>query len=169
MAGFDDALAFVLKAEGGYVNDPVDRGGATNMGVTQATYDAYRNAKGLSPLAVSKITNLEVEDIYRTRYWDECQCDSLPWPVSLVVFDAAVNHGPHRAKQFLQQAAAVTADGKIGPQTRAAIAAMPADTLVNNFLWYRLQYYRDISKGDQQKFLRGWLTRTLHLRTAASG
>jgi lysozyme family protein len=29
-ADFRRAVAFVLKEEGGYTNDPVDRGGATN-------------------------------------------------------------------------------------------------------------------------------------------
>lgn len=168
MTSFDRALEFVLRAEGGYVNDPLDRGGATNMGVTQKTYDDYRASKGLKPLPVKQITSLEVEDIYRERYWDVCGCDTLPWPVSLVVFDAAVNHGPSRARQILQAAVKIPVDGIIGPRTRAAIDATPADTLVNSFLWHRLEFYKSISVGDQQKFLRGWLTRTLHLREAAT-
>lgn len=168
MLGFEEALTFVLKAEGGYVNDPADKGGATNMGITQKTYDAYRADRGVPALPVKQITSLEVEDIYRTRYWDVCGCDTLPWPVSLVVFDAAVNHGPSRARQLLQQAVNVPVDGIVGPKTRAAIAATPADTLTNSFLWHRLEFYKSISNGDQQKFLRGWLARTLHLRAEVS-
>jgi lysozyme family protein len=44
---FGRALAFVLKVEGGYTNDPEDRGGATNKGILQRVYDIYRKAEGL--------------------------------------------------------------------------------------------------------------------------
>ena len=39
---FERALTFVLRWEGGYVDHPADPGGATNYGVTQRTYDAWR-------------------------------------------------------------------------------------------------------------------------------
>jgi lysozyme family protein len=35
---FDICVTFTLREEGGYVDDPSDPGGATNMGVTLATY-----------------------------------------------------------------------------------------------------------------------------------
>jgi len=38
MTNYLDFLPFVLQWEGGYVNDPQDSGGATNRGVTYATY-----------------------------------------------------------------------------------------------------------------------------------
>jgi hypothetical protein len=41
-AAFNRALEMVLHHEGGFVDHPADPGGATNRGVTQATYDAYR-------------------------------------------------------------------------------------------------------------------------------
>ena len=46
-AEFIDALPFVLQWEGGYVNHPNDPGGATNKGVTQKVYDAWRAKNGL--------------------------------------------------------------------------------------------------------------------------
>ena len=42
---FEKMLKFVLQEEGGYVNDPHDRGGETNKGITHATYDSYRKSK----------------------------------------------------------------------------------------------------------------------------
>ena len=42
---FQKALEFVFHAEGGYSNHKNDRGGATNMGVTQTAYNAYRQRK----------------------------------------------------------------------------------------------------------------------------
>ena len=39
MANVNDLAPFILKWEGGFVNDPKDRGGATNMGVTLNTWN----------------------------------------------------------------------------------------------------------------------------------
>ena len=41
MADVRKLAPFILKWEGGFVNDPDDLGGATNMGVTIGTYEAY--------------------------------------------------------------------------------------------------------------------------------
>ena len=46
MSHFDRSLPLVLANEGGYVNHPADRGGATNKGVTQASFDVYRGTLG---------------------------------------------------------------------------------------------------------------------------
>jgi lysozyme family protein len=96
-ADFQRALAFVLEVEGGYTNDPVDRGGATNKGILQRVYDIYRKAEGLRSADVRHILNIEVEEIYRDAYWLEGDCDRMPWPVSLVHFDACVNTGVTQA------------------------------------------------------------------------
>ena len=58
-------------------------------------------------------------------------------------------------------------NGKIGPVTLAAAAAVDPDELVNRMLWERVRFYYKISTGTQLKFLRGWLRRVLHLREAA--
>ena len=58
-ADFERALDFVLEVEGGYTNDPVDRGGATNKGILQRVYDRYRKAEGLRPADVRRILNME--------------------------------------------------------------------------------------------------------------
>ena len=66
---FKKALAFVLKWEGGFVNDPDDKGGATNKGITQNTYNSYLKSKGMRAKSVRYITQAEVEDIYYKQYW----------------------------------------------------------------------------------------------------
>ena len=40
---FERCLALVLRSEGGYVNNPADPGGMTNLGVTKNTYEAWVN------------------------------------------------------------------------------------------------------------------------------
>ena len=60
MSVFDKALAFTLKWEGGYSNNPNDPGGATMKGVIQKTYDDYRKSKGLPLQGVKAISDSEV-------------------------------------------------------------------------------------------------------------
>ena len=56
---FKRALQFVLKWEGGYVNNPNDKGGATNKGITQNTYNAWLKSNGKAiKEAIKNITEL---------------------------------------------------------------------------------------------------------------
>lgn len=161
---FDRALAFVLDAEGGYSNDPDDHGGATNFGVTQDAYDRYRRRVGSPPRPVDEITGVEVRAVYEW-YWTQAQCNLLPYPVNVVVFDTAVNSGPVQARRLLQQAAGVLADGILGPKSLAAVAARQPGALAEDMLWERQQFYVRIAQSPGQlKFLRGWLNRLYGLR-----
>lgn len=101
---FEAALAFVLRWEGGFVDHPHDPGGATNQGVTQATYDAHRARAGLPTRSVEFISKSEVESIYHDSYWLRAGCEQIAPPaLALVVFDAAVNSGVGAALKWLSQ------------------------------------------------------------------
>lgn len=167
MSGYLQALPFTLGVEGGFSDEEHDRGGATNYGVTQKVYDAYRLSVGKPRQDVRKITVAEVEHIYMRDYWLPGHCDALPWPASRAHFDACVNHGVRAAIKILQRAVGVTDDGDFGPKTQAAVDA--AASLTDDLLWMRLSYYSAIVAKDktQLKFLRGWLNRTIQLRRAA--
>lgn len=94
-------LAETLKWEGGYSNHPSDPGGATMRGVTQAVYDKYRRDQGLAPRHVRMLTERELQEIYRTGYWDTIGGDHLPKGLDCSAFDLSVNSGPGRARQFI--------------------------------------------------------------------
>ena len=166
---FSACLAFTLKEEGGYVNNPADPGGATNQGITQAAYDAYRHSQGQPPALVRNITAAEVQAIYLTNYWQAMQCGSLPAPIDLCVFDFGVNAGPVRAVRYLQIGLGITADGQIGPETLAAAGKAAPQALADRLLQARCTYYRQIvaAHPDQAQFLDGWLERVAHLRAVA--
>lgn len=100
---FGVALAHVLTYEGGFSDHPSDPGGATMQGVTQATYDSYRRDNGWPTQPVQQITRDEVEEIYRTRYWDAIGGDELEPALAFVLFDSAVNSGVSRALGWLDQ------------------------------------------------------------------
>lgn len=104
MSDFRKAMGHVLQFEGGFVNHPADPGGATNKGVIQRVYDTYRRGKRLPLQSVRHITSAEVDEIYENKYWKVISADNLTWPLNLVVFDAAVNCGPARAKRWLAAA-----------------------------------------------------------------
>jgi lysozyme family protein len=169
---FTTSLQFVLKWEGGYVNDPADPGGATNMGVTQKTYDAARQQKGLPSQPVRGLTQAEAEDIYRSHYWLPLKCDRLPAALDMVMFDTGVNMGIKEAVKLLQACLQVPADGAWGPHTEEALAAkkdaIPA--LIDAYLSAREARYREIAQAHPQesKFLSGWLRRVEALKKAVA-
>ncbi len=98
---FDRCLSITLKWEGGYSNHPDDPGGPTMRGIIQREYDAWRKKNGRRPRPVRQIEESELQAIYRDEYWDAMGCDELPAGFDLCVFDAAVNSGVGRARQWL--------------------------------------------------------------------
>ncbi len=101
LQNYTSSLQRTLKWEGGYSNNPKDPGGATMHGVTQAVYNAWRQRNGLEHQAVRLIEPLELQAIYQNEYWNAAHCSGLPSGVDLVVFDAGVNSGVHRALSWL--------------------------------------------------------------------
>lgn len=103
------SLAFTLKWEGGWADNPNDKGGATMKGITIGTYTRWRAAHGQpapSKNDLRAIGDTELETIYREWYWKKSGADALPWPQCLAVFDLAVNGGTDRAEQFVNEVGA---------------------------------------------------------------
>lgn len=167
MSGFPQALEFVLspEIEGGVSDHPDDRGGLTNHGVTQETYNDWRTDHGLPERPVTEITEDEISAVYHEKYWVEAECDRWWWPLSLAVFDAAVQHGPPRAIRLLQEAAGAKVDGDVGPETIGKVAEMDRDLLLHELMWNRLEYYGRIVQDDESQavFLLGWIQRMKNL------
>lgn len=167
---FDICLGLVLGSEGGYSNDKDDHGGATNGGITQATYDGWRVGRGLGRQPVLGISGDEIRQIYFDLYWTPGRCAALPAPLDYVHFDGCVNHGNGQAAKFLQRALGVAADGVVGPHTLRAVGedarAGDIGNTIRTILSQREIFYHDIVKRDesQRKFLAGWLNRIAHIR-----
>jgi lysozyme family protein len=174
---WDKILSFILAREGGYVNDPDDKGGETNRGITKATL-ATAYAQGLvSHNSVKDITKEDASKIYAARYYKNYGYDKLPFPVSLVLTDTTVNSGRGGAAWIAQRACVslgcdLTVDGKWGPKTQAAVerlsSGVPAD-LAKFVLVKRKNYYDDIisSNPSQEKFRTGWYNRLRALAAEA--
>ena len=143
---FDKILQFVLKREGGYVNDPNDLGGETNKGITYKTYNAYRKSKNLPARSVKYITDSEVKEIYYNNYYKAVGADKIKNPkLAAIMFDTAVNMGVSRAKTFLQKSNGNT----------------------DKFIELRRAKYKEFvkAKPSQKKFLQGWNNRVNELNS----
>ena len=162
---FDDAMAFVLAREGGFSNNPADRGRATNFGITQATYDAWRVRIGQRTQPVRIISRGEAREVYMALYWMPMHCPDLCPPLDLIMFDSAVQHGVAGATKLLQRALAITEDGIFGPQTLRAARNTVAELVMSE----RRAYYGQIIRNDptQEKFRVGWYNRLTALDRAA--
>lgn len=161
---FKTCLEWLLEHEGGFVNDPRDNGGMTNLGVTKAVYDAYYG-KDASEEEMRALTVEDVQPIYLERYWNKANCPVLPSGVDWAVFDWGVNSGPSRAIKALQQSVKTAKDGIIGPQTLRKIAMENPRDIIEDMWVQREQFYRSLSNFDS--FGKGWLRRNNQTRIQA--
>ena len=149
---FSDAFRFVLSAEGGFANDPTDKGGPTNFGITQTTYDTFLARHGLASRSVCDLTTDDAQTVYLEMFWQDGGCDELPSPLNAVHFDSRVNHGPNTAHAMLTWAQFAPDQ----PPEREAFALL--------VLRYSL-YNRIVAKDPTQgRFLIGWKNRLDSLR-----
>lgn len=143
------ALDNTLIEEGGYADNPKDPGGATNCGVTQATYNSYRISNKLALQDVRKISDAELQNLYADSYWGPAKCDSLPNGLDAEHFDMAVNAGVREAAKVLQRACnrvrdqpVLEVDGMIGPATLAVIDGISTLALINEYANERIRTYQ---------------------------
>lgn len=164
MANVNKLAPFILQWEGGFVNDPDDLGGATNMGVTIGTYKNYRKKKGLPEPHVEDLKKLSKEewtDIMKSGYWDKWRADQIVnQSVANILVDwvwASGNHGIKRPQKIL----GVKVDGIVGPQTIAAINARESKELFYAIKADRIKFVEEIciSRPANNKFKKGWLNR----------
>lgn len=154
---FSQVLTETLRHEGLWADHPQDPGGATMKGVTLRTYQAYK--PGAMKVDLRNITDSELRAIYKSGYWDEVRGDDLPAGVDMVVFDIAVNSGPKRAAEWLQEAVGATVDGIIGDQTVVLAKRADALSVIDTLDKRRDRFYRSLSTWTT--FGKGWTSRRL--------
>lgn len=167
-ANFDASFARIIKSEGGYVNDPADRGGETNLGVTIGAWGSYLG-RAIQPGEMKALTVDTVKPFYKSMYWDKVKGDDLPVGVDYAIFDFAVNAGVSRAAKFLQRAVGAVDDGVIGSGTLGRVTKNDPAALLKNFADQKQRFYNGlaITNPSQQKFLKGWMARVDHVQEAA--
>jgi lysozyme family protein len=159
---FPKALAAVLVHEGGFVNNPKDPGGMTNLGCTKAVWEEHCGHP-VDEKAMRALTPSDVGPLYKRKYWDKVFGDDLPAGVDYVVFDAAINSGPSRAAKWLQACVGVEVDGDIGPKTLTAVKTFNSKTLIEDYCKRRLSFLMDLPTWNM--FGKGWTKRVNNVNT----
>ena len=156
ISNWDKSFTLLLKSEGGYVDNPADPGGRTNLGVTQNTWESWvgrpsneKEMRGLTPS--------DVAPLYKKKFWDACSCDDLSAGVDYLVFDFAVNAGIGRSAKTLQSAVNAIPDGSIGKVTIAAVNNIPVKNVINRFSVLKEEFYKSLPTFEI--FGEGWLSR----------
>jgi lysozyme family protein len=165
ISNWQKSFELMLKSEGGYVNNPADPGGMTNLGVTKATWENWVGRES-DEAEMRGLTPEKVEPLYKKKYWDAVRGDELPPGISYLCFDFAVNAGAGRSIKTLQSAVGVTPDGGFGPMTMAAVQAVDPVDLIERFSQAKEDFYRSLT--TFATFGKGWLNRVADVKVKAN-
>lgn len=160
MADARKLMPFILRWEGGFVNDPLDRGGATNKGVTIGTFQSFYPGKTVEDL--KRITDNQWLNIFRSGYWEPCKADQIKnQAVANIVVDWAWASGSRTAIRKVQELLGVSVDGLVGNETLSAINGQDAEELFDRIKVARYDFVDAIVKRDpsQKRFINGWKSR----------
>jgi lysozyme family protein len=158
---WDKCFDMVIVHEGGYVDNPADPGGATNLGCTKAVWEQYVGHP-VTKDDIKNLTKADVKPLYKKRYWDAIHGDALPSGLDYCIFDCAINSGVSRASKFIQEIVGVPVDGAIGNNTIAAIAQINPITLINEFSDKRQSFLESLK--TFATFGKGWTRRVEEVR-----
>lgn len=183
MANCEKLIPFIQKWEGGFANDPTDRGGATMRGITLATFRAYRKAKGGTTPSVADLKNIsdaEWKAVYKTMFWDKWKADSIQsQKIANILVDWVWGSGVHGIKNP-QRILGVVDDGIVGNKTISAVNFADPDELFEALFKAREAFFKgivsrsvasyerkigrkatekELLKYTQKRFLKGWLNR----------
>lgn len=162
-----DVIDELIIREGGFVDNPDDRGGPTKHGITQARLSDWRGR----PVSVDEVRELswdEARSIYLKMYATGLALIQHHEDLYRFVLDVSVLSGPGTAGRLVQSTlndmyANIPVDGVIGPKTAAAIEDTHIPRLIQNMIVARIPALVRIVEGNasQLQFLEGWVTRTL--------
>jgi lysozyme family protein len=190
MADINVLFPFILQWEGGFVNDPADVGGATNKGVTIATWKQCGYDKDgdgdIDTDDLTLITDDDVRDrILKPHYWDRWKADRIQsQKIANIVVDWVWSSGKWGIV-IPQQLLSVPADGVVGEQTLSALNAADPDRLFDAIYDARVDFLNEITgksianyeekigrkatetellKHTNKRFLKGWLRRLASIK-----
>lgn len=161
MADYKILVPFLLKFEGGVVDDPADAGGFTNKGVTLKTYKAVFGQDKTKEDLVN-ITDEEWGHIFKIYYWDKLKADHIDsQSVANIIVDWGFNAGVETVAKKVQAIVGAKVDGCIGNQTISLINLCDPRDLFDQIKESRIRFYKSIVERNpsQKKFLKGWLNR----------
>lgn len=150
MADYSQAIQLTLQHEGGFVDNPADPGGATNMGIEQREWDGGD---------IRDITIPQAIVWYEERYWKPLYAQIESQPLANKLFDSGVLFGVGMAVMLLQRAVGVAADGVFGNETLQAVNEM--GNVLGAFKAQLLNHIQLVvsAKPQLRVFMQGWVNR----------
>ena len=163
MADYKKLVPFILKYEGGIVDDPDDAGGFTNKGITLKTFRSiYGKDKTKEDLI--NITDEQWGKIFKEYYWDKLNADKIEsQSIANMSVDWAYNAGVGTVAKKIQNIIGTKPDGIIGSGSLKLInTVQDSKELFNEIKAARIMFYKKLveKKPTNAKFLKGWLNRT---------
>ena len=160
MADYTKLVPKIKKWEGGFSNNPKDKGGATNKGVTLATYRmVYGKNKTVNDL--KNISDKEWEHIFKIYYWDKWKGDDIKnQSIADILVDWVWMSGCGTIKK-IQELFGLKADGIVGQKTISCINSQNQEEAFKK-IWNRRKKFYDslVARNPPQKvFLKGWMGR----------
>lgn len=162
MSEFFQSIAFpwVIGEEGGFQNDPSDKGNWTGGAVGFGELKGTKYGISAASFPSVDIANLTLEGAYplaKSFYWDKFSGDLLPQSVALAVFDFGINAGIHESVVCLQRALGITTDGVVGPETVQWANSANPGVLIQEFTMQRIKAYQQMPEYPQDGA--GWVNR----------
>jgi lysozyme family protein len=162
-ATYAAAMIRVFADEGGFTNDPIDPGGATNWGIT--IFDARKYWKPTADANdVRNMPKSVASDIYRKHYADPMRYDDLPAGFDYSVLDAAINSGVGRAPVWAGKALGIPVKS-INDVVAPANAANDKVSLIQRYWAARLSFLHSLRTWSH--FGGGWGRRCAQGEAAA--
>ena len=163
---FYATIPMVLRYEGGFVDDPIDKGGKTNLGITQKFLDTYKKKAGVNVTDVKELTKKDAISLYKAE-WDSRGFGLLDnTDVMKLVYDFSVNSGPNTAIVNLQKVLNkkgynLKEDGFIGDKTNQAVNSVDEKWLKTELQKSRAEHCDGIvdRNPEQTRFIKGWFNR----------
>lgn len=163
---FSIAIKKMLILEGDKSDEETDRGGRTNFGITQRTYNDWKDSLKQPRKDVFKISQQEAIQIYKKNYWDIIKGSQLPHDIAQAILSMALTDGPQDAIKHTQKILGIPPTGAMGPITMKAIwtASKQKGTkrLTNYIVDKQIQRYQ--SDEQASTYGRGWTNRAESLR-----
>lgn len=160
---FEKAFELVIGHEGGFTDDPDDRGNWTGGRVGEGELKGTKygiSAMSYPHLDIKNLTAEKAMEIYKKDFWDAGRIDEMPSVMRFQFFDAMINHGLRNASKIAQRAVNASDDGYIGPKTLEKMKRAESAEMLANFAAYRILFYTDIKTFS--KYKKGWVKRAVN-------